>query len=91
MMVANADLWPQFAKATIQNGAVQAEKDIVMEHMTSGESEHNWLHAKVDKIQAVMLIHTTDAVMSQACITELEEASSQSLVRLKTSDMTIES
>ncbi len=76
MMAANADLQPQLAKATAQNGAVQAEKDIVMDHMTSGKSEHDQLCAKVDEIQAVMLIHATDVVTSQALIMELEEASS---------------
>ena len=91
MMATNADLQLQLAKATAQNGAVRAEKDIVMERMTSAESERDRLRAKVDEIQAVMLLRATDAATSQARITELEEASSQSLARLKISDITIES
>ena len=91
MMATNADLQLQLAKANAQNGAVRAEKDIVMERMTSAESERDRLRAKVDEIQAVMLLRATDAATSQARITELEEASSQSLARLKTSDVTIES
>ncbi len=59
-----------------------------MECMASAESEHNWLHAKVDEIQAVMLLSITE---SQAHVTELEEASAQLLAWLKTSDVTIES
>ena len=91
MMATNADLQLQLAKANAQNGAVRAEKGIVMERMTSAESERDRLRAKVDEIQAVMLLRATDAATSQARITELEEASSQSLARLKTSDVTIES
>ena len=79
VMATNADLHLQHAKANAQNGAVWAEKDIVMEHMASTESELDRLRAKVD--QAVMLLHATDAATSQARITELEEASAQSLAR----------
>ena len=71
-MAANADLQLKLAKATVQNGAVRAEKDIVMECMTSAESERDRLRAKVDEIQAVMLLRATDAATSQACIMELE-------------------
>jgi hypothetical protein len=89
MMVTNTDLHLQLAKANTQNSMVQAEKDIAMERMASTESELNQLCAKVD--QAAMLLRATDAVTSQARITELEEALAQSLALLKTSDVTIES
>lgn len=91
MMATNADLQIQLAKARAQYGAVRAEKDIMMERMTSAEAERDQLRAKVDEIQAVMLLRATDAAMSQARTTELEEALAQSLARLKTSDVTIES
>ena len=57
------------------------------ERMASTESELDRLYAKVD--QATMLLCATDAAMSQARITELEEASAQSLALLKISDVTL--
>lgn len=58
-------------------------------HISSAESEHDLLRAKVNEIQAVMLVCAMEAAQSQA--TELEEALNRSLAQLKTSDMTIES
>jgi len=91
MMATNADLQVQLAKARAQYGAVRAEKDIVMERITSAEAERDQLRVKVDEIQAVMLLRATDAATSQARTAELEEASAQSLARMKASDVTIES
>lgn len=91
LMATNADLQVQLIKARAQHGAVQAEKDIVMERVVSAEVERDQLRAKVDEIQAVMLLRATDAATSQARTMELEEALSQSLARLKISDVTIES
>ena len=91
MMATNSDLQVQLAKARAQYGAVRAEKDIVMERISAAESERDQLRAKVDEIQAVMLLRATDAAASQARALELEAALSQSLARLKTSDVTIES
>ena len=91
MMATNSDLQVQLAKARAQYGAARAEKDIMLERIASAESERDQLRAKVDEIQAVMLLRATDAATSQARTTELEEALSQSLARLKTSDVTIES
>jgi len=91
LMATNADLQVQLTKARAQHGVVRAEKDIVMERIVSAEAERDQLRAKVDEIQAVMLLRATDAASSQARATELEEAMSQSLARLKTSDVTIES
>ncbi|KAH9067004.1 hypothetical protein EDB83DRAFT_2542288 [Lactarius deliciosus] len=62
----------QLAKARAQYGAVRAEKDIMLERISSAEAERDQLRIK-------------------ARTTELEEALSQSLARLKTSDVTIES
>ena len=61
------------------------------ERISSAESERDLLRAKVDEIQAVMLLRATDAAAAQARATELEEALNRSLARLKTSDVTIES
>src|SRR6266702_383311 len=91
MMATNSDLQVQLTKARAQHGAVRAEKDIMMERISSAEQERDQLRAKVDEIQAVMLLRATDAATSQARTMELEEALSQSLARLKTSDVPIES
>lgn len=65
--------------------------DVVKKRISSVESERDLLRAKVDEIQAVMLLRATDAAAAQARATELEEALNRSLARLKTSDVTIES
>jgi hypothetical protein len=66
-------------------------EDVVRERISSVESERDLLRAKVDEIQAVMLLRATDAATAQARTAELEEALSRSLARLKSSDVTIES
>ncbi|KAH8999723.1 hypothetical protein EDB92DRAFT_2080754 [Lactarius akahatsu] len=91
MMATNSDLQVQLAKARAQHGAARAENDIMLERISSAEADRNQLRIKVDEIQALMLLRATDAATSQARTTELEEALSQSLARLKTSDVTIES
>jgi hypothetical protein len=91
LMATNADLQVQLTKARALHGAVRAEKDIVMDRVDSAEAERDQLRVKVDEIQAVMLLRATDAATSQARTAELEEALSQSLARMKTSDVTIES
>ena len=84
IMAMNSDLQVQLANA-------RAEKDIMLDRIASAESERDQLRAKVDEIQAVILLRTTDAATSQARSTELEEALSQSLTLLKTSDVRYES
>ena len=66
-------------------------EDVLKERISSAESERDLLRAKVDEIQAVMLLRATDAAAALSRATELEEALSRSLARLKTSDVTIES
>ena len=66
-------------------------EDVMKGRVSSVESERDLLRAKVDEIQAVMLLRATDAAAAQARATELEEALNRSLARLKTSDVTIES
>ena len=91
MMAANADLQVQLAKARAQYGTARAEKDIMLERIDSAEAERDRLRAQVDEIQAAVLLRATDAAGAQARNVELEEALAQSLARLKTSDVTIES
>jgi hypothetical protein len=66
-------------------------EEVARERISSVESERDLLCAKVDEIQAVMLLRATDAATAQARTAELEEALSRSLARLKSSDVTIES
>jgi len=66
-------------------------EEVMRERVSAVESERDLLRAKVDEIQAVMLLRATDAAAAQARATELEEALSRSLGRLKTSDVMIES
>ena len=88
LMATNADLQVQLNKARSQFGAVRAEKDLVMERLAGAEAERDLMRAKVDEVQA---LRERDAEMARARARELEEAISQSLARLKTSDVTIES
>ena len=84
----------QVAQSELLARTVTRENDFenaVKEHLSVVESERDLLRAKVDEIQAVMLLRATDAATAQARATELEEALSRSLARLKTSDVTIES
>ncbi|KAH9991071.1 hypothetical protein BJV77DRAFT_1009835 [Russula vinacea] len=84
----------QVAQSELLARTVTRENDfenVVKEHLSVVESERDLLRAKVDEIQAVMLLRATDAATAQARATELEEALSRSLARLKTSDVTIES
>ena len=91
MMATNADLQVQLTKARAQYGTARAEKDIMTERIASAEAERDQLRAKVDEIQEAVLLRAGDVASSQARTMELEEALSQSLARLKTSDVTIES
>jgi chromosome segregation ATPase len=88
LMATNADLQVQLNKARSQFGAVRAEKDLVMERLAGAEAERDLMRAKVDEVQ---VLRERDAEMARARARELEEAISQSLARLKTSDVTIES
>jgi chromosome segregation ATPase len=65
-------------------------EDVMKGRISSAEAERDLLRAKVDEIQAVMLLRATDAAAAQSRATELEEALNRSLARLKTSDVTIE-
>ncbi|KAI0055919.1 hypothetical protein BV25DRAFT_1832763 [Artomyces pyxidatus] len=89
MMSTNADLQVQLAKARAQHGAARAEKDMLLERVTSAETERDRLRTQVDEIQASMISRATDAATADARNAELEEALAQSLDRLKASDVTI--
>ncbi|KAH9053719.1 hypothetical protein EDB87DRAFT_1690034 [Lactarius vividus] len=68
----------------------EVESDIILERISSTEAERDQLRAKLDEIQALMLLRAVDAATSQARTMELKEALSQWSARLKRSDVTIE-
>ncbi|TFY80785.1 hypothetical protein EWM64_g3221, partial [Hericium alpestre] len=84
----NADLQIQLAKARAAHGSVRVEKDVLVERVNAAETERDRLRLQVDELQANMISRATDAAASEARNTELEEALSQALARLKASDVT---
>ncbi|KAF8265477.1 hypothetical protein EI94DRAFT_322631 [Lactarius quietus] len=91
MMVTNTDLQVQLAKARTEYSDPRSDKDAELERIGSTESKLDQLRAKVDEIQAAMLLRATDATTSQARMTEVEEELFQPLAQLQTSDLTIKS
>ncbi|KAA1475416.1 hypothetical protein DENSPDRAFT_783512 [Dentipellis sp. KUC8613] len=87
VMTANADLQVQLAKARAAHGSVRVEKDVVAERASAAEMERDRLRAQVDELQSGMITRATEAATSEARNAELEEALSQALARLKTSDV----
>ena len=74
------------AKVRAQYDSVRAEKDIMVERISS---ERDQLSAKVDEIQEILPLRATDAATSRTM--ELGEMPSQSLSQFQKSDVTIES
>jgi hypothetical protein len=91
MEATNSSPQEQLAKARALYGAARTEKDIMLQRTISAASELDQLRAKVDQVQAVMLLRTPDAATSQALPVEPEEALSHSLIGLRTLDVTTES
>jgi hypothetical protein len=91
MTATNSDRQVQPAKTRVQDVAAQPERAIGPERICSVESELDQLRAKVDSIQATMILRATDAATSQERTVGLTEAQSQPLTRLETSDVTTES
>ncbi|KAH9015082.1 hypothetical protein EDB85DRAFT_2156972 [Lactarius pseudohatsudake] len=58
---------------TITKADANSEKDIILESISSAEAERDQLRAKVDEIQALMLLRSTNAATSQALVVELGE------------------
>jgi hypothetical protein len=86
MVATNSGLQVQLAKAHAQYGATRAEKDIMLQRIASTESELDQLRAKVNQVQAVMLLRAPDAATSQALPIEPPPALSHSSAQLKTLD-----
>ena len=78
----------QLTEACAQYAAARPETAIGPGRICSVESELNQLRAKMDEIQAAILLRATDTATSQARSVGLEEAQSQPLGQLHTSDVT---
>ena len=81
----------QLIGARAQYGAARPETAIGPERISSVESELDQLRAKVNEIQATMLLRATDATTPQRRSIRLEEAQSQPLGQLQMSGVTTES
>jgi hypothetical protein len=91
MTATNSGLQVQLAQTRAQYGAARPERVIGSERIRSVESELDQLRAKVNEIQATMLLGPTDATFLRAHTIGLEEAQSQPLTRVESSDVTAES
>ncbi|KAF8139758.1 hypothetical protein EV363DRAFT_1497627 [Boletus edulis] len=83
LKAANNDLQVQLAKARGAHGQVRVEKDNLSERLKDIENDRDSLRAQVEELQ------TTASEVSAVELrnSELEDALSQSLARLKTSDV----
>ena len=87
----NNDLQVQLAKARGAHGQVRVEKDNLAERIKEAETERDRLRARVDEMQAAMSNRGTEISAVELRNSELEDALSQSLARLKTSDVATQS
>ena len=91
LKTANNDLQVQLAKARGAHGQVRVEKDNLSERLKDVESERDGLCAQVDELRAAMATRASEMSAVELRNSELEDALSQSLARLKTSDVAAQS
>lgn len=87
LKVANNDLQIQVAKARGAHGQVRVEKDNLAERLRDVESERERLRAQNEDLQTLMTNHQNETATVELRISDLEQALSQSLARLKSSDV----
>ncbi|KAI5991309.1 hypothetical protein F5J12DRAFT_907508 [Pisolithus orientalis] len=87
LRTANSDLQIQLAKARGAHGQVRVEKDNLGERLKDIENERECLRAQVEELQASIRNQQTETTAIELRNSELEEALSQSLARLKASDV----
>lgn len=88
LKAANAELQVQVAKARGAHGHIRVEKDNFAERLKDVESERDRLHAQVEELQNTIKTQSTDIAAVGSRNSELEGALTQSLARLKASDVT---
>ena len=87
LKAANNDLQVQLVKARGAHGHVRVEKDNLMERLKDVENDRDRLHERVNELQAAMSTHASELSAVELRNSELEDALSQSLARLKASDV----
>lgn len=87
LKAANAEHQVQVAKARGAHGQVRVEKDNLAERLKDVESERDRLRAQLEELQSTIGTQSTNIAAVESRNSELEGALSQSLARLKTSDV----
>ena len=91
LKTANNELQVQLAKARGAHGQVRVEKDNLTERLKDVENDRDTLRARVDELQTAISTHASEVSAVELRNSELEDALSQSLARLKTSDVAAQS
>ncbi|KAG0703038.1 hypothetical protein DFH29DRAFT_998824 [Suillus ampliporus] len=87
LKAANAEHQIQVAKARGAHGQVRVEKDNLAERLKDVESERDRIRTQVEELQSTIRTQSTDIAAVESRNSELEGALSQSLARLKASDV----
>ncbi|KAG2069850.1 hypothetical protein BDR04DRAFT_1231999 [Suillus decipiens] len=87
LKAANAEHQAQVAKARGAHGQVRVEKDNLAERLKDVESERDKLRAQVEELHSTIKTQNADIAAVGSRNSELEGALSQSLARLKASDI----
>ncbi|KAG2034330.1 hypothetical protein BDR03DRAFT_993759 [Suillus americanus] len=87
LKAANAEHQAQVAKARGAHGQVRVEKDNLAERLKDVESERDRLRAQLEELQSTIGTQSTNIAAVESRNSELEGALSQSLARLKASDV----
>ncbi|KAG2160243.1 uncharacterized protein EDB93DRAFT_1074728 [Suillus bovinus] len=83
----NAEHQVQLAKARGAHGQVRVERDNLAQRLKDVESERDRLRAQIEELQSTIKTQSTDIAAIGSRNSELEGALSQSLARLKASDV----
>ena len=87
----NNDLQVQLAKARGAHGQVRVEKDNLSERLKEAENDRDSLCVQVEELRTAISTHASEVSAVELRNSELEDALSQSLARLKTSDVAAQS
>jgi hypothetical protein len=88
---ANNELQVQLAKARGAHGQVRVEKDNFSDRLKDAEIDRDSMRAQVDELRAAISTHGSEVSALELRNSELEDALSQSLARLKASDVAAQS
>ncbi|KAG9310319.1 hypothetical protein JVU11DRAFT_9443 [Chiua virens] len=91
LRAASNELQVNLAKARGAHGQVRVEKDNLAERLKDVENDRDRLRGRVDEMQADIRTHASEVSAVALRNSELEDALSQSLARLKTSDVAAQS